>query len=461
MNPIIDKIKTNVRKVGSGLVPPKKSPDELLGELFEDVQVQRIHADGKTFVDAIPLAARRKILKDYEKARLQPGFNLHDFVERYFGEITNPASYQSNPKNTPKQHIEELWTVLTRYAPTNTGSILALPHAYVVPGGRFQEQFYWDSYFVDVGLPASDRWDLISSMMKNYKFMIRKIGYIPTANRTYFLSRSQPPFFSQMVRLIAEKKGNKALVPYLPYLLKEYQFWMAGKVRLSAGKTAHRRVVKMADGSILNRYYDDKATARPESYTEDLETARESKPERPQEVYLDLRAAAESGWDFTSRWLRDAKNLDTIHTTEIIPVDLNCLMLMLEQTIADTYDYLKQPLLASVYRKKAIKRAAAIRRYCWNEEKGFYFDYDFVAHKQTPVESLAGVFPLYAGVAYPLEAVRVAKKLEKDFLKPGGLVATTLTTGQQWDAPNGWAPLQWISIVGLRNYKHDALVRRD
>ncbi|HEX6258236.1 MAG TPA: alpha,alpha-trehalase TreF [Candidatus Saccharimonadales bacterium] len=455
----LKKLRPHITKVSSGLLRPDAPPDELLGELFQDVQLRRVHADGKTFVDLVPGARMRKILKLYKAQRLRPDFDLRVFVQRHFQQYIDQAeaTYRANPSNTPEQHINELWSVLRRSNYKQRGSLMTLPYPYIVPGGRFSEQFYWDTYFIMLGLATADRYDEIEGMMKNYAFLIRKIGFIPTANRTYLLSRSQPPFFAAMVRLLADKKGKSTLVSYLPYMLSEYRFWMKGSKDLSEKNPAIERVVLLPDGAILNRYYDKKRTPRPESYKEDVETAHAAHDRSASRIYLDLRAGAESGWDYSSRWFRDGKSIETIHTTEIIPVDLNCLLYDLENTIADTYDYLRQSLLAKRFRRRAQRRAEAIRTYCWSDKKGFYFDYDFVAQKQTPAYTLAGVFPLYVGVATSSEAAKVRKVVEKKFLKPGGVVTTDVESGQQWDAPNGWAPLQWTTIVGLRRYEHHKL----
>lgn len=451
MQKLLRRLQNKATLLGNGKLTNRKSPDEQLGDLFKAVQMNHVHDDGKTFVDAVPNTARRKILRAYEHARKEPDFDLGKFVSNHFTEIADAAGYQSSPATPPLQHITNLWPVLTRHPVKNSGSLLSLPHPYIVPGGRFQEQFYWDSYFIMLGLVASGRYDLTDDIMRNFAYMIRKFGFIPTGNRTYFLSRSQPPFFARMVQLVASYKGKRTYLFYLPYLLKEYQFWMSGSLRLSSRYPAHKRVIRMPNGTILNRYYDERDTPRPESYSEDIETAR-SAGNDSKRVYRDLRAAAESGWDFSSRWLRDEINLSTIHTTEIIPVDLNCLLYDLEMTIARCYETLRQPVLSAHYRRKATKRAAALHEYCWNESIGYFFDYDFVAKTQTTVHSLAGTFPLYSSLVTQEEAGRMASHLREKFLQNGGLLTTLHDTGQQWDAPNGWAPLQWITIVGLRNY---------
>jgi len=451
-------VQSQLAKTTSGFGPAKASPDELLGELFQDVQLRRVYPDGMTFVDLVPADRLRKILKDYEIERQQPHFNLHAFVQEHFqGYLGSENDYKTNPHHTIEQHIDELWNVLTRENYTNKGSLMALPHPYVVPGGRFTALWYWDSYFTMVGLAASGRYDLVEDMIKNLTFMIRKFGYIPSGSRTYYVGRSQPPFFTAMIDVLAQRDGKATFVKYLPYLLVEYRFWMRGYKQLHALAPAYRRVVLMSDGSLLNRYYDNKRTPRPESYKEDVETAYKASERIASQVYLDVRAAAESGWDFSSRWFKDGKNLTTIHTTDIIPIDLNCLLVQLEETIASTYRMLKQSLLAKPYEQRARARIAAIRKYCWSPEQGFFMDYDFVAKERTGHLSLAGAFPLFVGIASKAEAAAVAEALKKKFLRPGGLVTTLADTGQQWDAPNGWAALQWIAIQGLRRYGYDEL----
>ncbi|MFD2572976.1 alpha,alpha-trehalase TreF [Spirosoma soli] len=437
--------------------PVLAGPDEQFGKLFDEVQLKAVFPDSKTFADCTPKSAPSAILANYEKARQRRDFNLKAFVEQNFTLPVTPASgYTSKANQSAMQHIMDLWPVLTRPADARpkpnspTGSLIPLSKPYVVPGGRFGEIYYWDSYFTMLGLQASDRTPLIRNMVDNFAYLIRTFGFIPNGNRTYFLGRSQPPFFSFMVNLLSETQGRRVLLTYLPYLQEEYNFWMNGKAQLTAQNPAYRRVVRLADGVYLNRYYDDKNTPRPESYKEDVELAKKSKD--PQALYRHLRAAAESGWDFSSRWFRDGKNLRTIHTTDFIPVDLNCLLINLERTLAEGYRLKGDQRRAKMYLLLAQQRREAIQKYCWNARRQFFFDYDFVTQKPATVYSLAAVYPLFVKVATPEQAQLVAKTLQRDFLKTGGLTTTLVRTGEQWDAPNGWAPLQWLSIQGLRNY---------
>lgn len=452
-----NKLKSAFVVTTGGLKRIGKSPDEALGELFTDVQNRRVYGDGKTFVDLIPRRRMRQIQQEYMLAKSDPQFDLRDFVSRHFYEFGGHATaYQTDKSMSPSEHITELWYVLERKNRRDRGSLVALPYAYIVPGGRFSEQFYWDSYFIMLGLAVDGRWDLIEGMLRNYAYMLRKFGRIPTANRTYFLSRSQPPFLAQMVQLLAQHRGQtRTYAEYLPYLLLEYRFWMKGRRKLAKRENkAFARMAEMPNGILLNRYYDNKTTPRPESLREDLATAGGAPHREPDRLYLHLRAAAESGWDFSSRWFEDATDIRTIHTADIIPVDLNCLLFLLETTIADTYRLLRQPLLANKFEAAAHRRARGVGQYCWSEEDAFFVDYNFHKRETTGRLTLAGVFPLYAKIATSEQAAAVAKRLETDFLKEGGLINTLIETGQQWDAPNGWAPLHWIVIEGLRHYEY-------
>lgn len=459
--PADDAIKSALVATAGALLRPNKSPDEAMGDLFSDVQKRRIYDDGKTFVDLIPRKRMQQIKKEYLVERGDPDFDLQEFVNRHFYAFEHTApTYHSDVNRTAREHIADLWKVLERRNRRDRGSLIALPNKYVVPGGRFSEQFYWDAYFIMLGLAVDGQWQTIEGMMKNYAYMIRKFGFIPTANRTYFLSRSQPPFFSHMVRLLARHNGKRrTYLEYLPYMVAEYRFWMKGRKSVTnhIDTRAFARVVQMPDGVTLNRYFDNKTTPRPESLREDVETAEQAGVRDSEKLYLDLRAGAESGWDFSSRWFTDPQDIASIHTTDIVPVDLNCLLYHLEMTIAETYQLMFQPLLAKKFRRLAERRAASIIKYLWDDKQQFFMDYDFRASKTTPSLSLAGVFPLYVKIATPAQAAAVAQRLEHDFLKPGGLTTTLVNTGQQWDLPNGWAPLQWVAIQGLREYGYHAL----
>jgi alpha,alpha-trehalase len=437
------------------------SPEALYKDLFFAVQSNdSIFPDSKTFVDCIPKYPVNEILEKYaalpdnHQARV-----LKPFIQQNFIIPQSQQSYRSDSTNI-NNHISLLWNALTRKPDSaTTGTLIPLPYSYVVPGGRFREIYYWDSYFTMLGLKADHRYDLIQDMVDNFAYLIRTFGFIPNGNRTYYLSRSQPPFFSFMVDLLASIKGDSVYKQFRSELMMEYAFWMKGAEKLIGPTNVYRNVVRLPDGKILNRYWDSQTTPRPESYRQDVATANEAvkydHSVKKEDIYRNLRAGAESGWDFSSRWLTNTNGqfaLYTIHTTDIIPVDLNCLLYHLEITIAKAFKIGHNDVKAAFYLKKANDRAKAITSYCWNERKGFFFDYNFKTRHQTSIYSLAGVFPLFVKIASQQQAELVEKNIQSRFLYPGGLVTTTNVTSQQWDAPNGWAPLQWISIQGFRNY---------
>ncbi|MBU9132602.1 alpha,alpha-trehalase TreA [Burkholderia multivorans] len=437
------------------LLPP---PSQLYGDLFVAVQTAPIYPDQKTFVDATPDTDPATIMQLYQQQKSQPGFSLKAFVEQHFtppaqGGVTPP------PNQTLREHINWLWPQLTRTTTTAPpySSLIPMPKPYVVPGGRFREGYYWDTYFTMLGLQVSGREDLVDDMLDNFAHLVDTVGHIPNGNRTYYASRSQPPFFAYMVTLAAQAEGDKVYQKYLPALRKEYAYWMQGESTTPRGQ-ATRHVVAMPDGAVLNRYWDASDTPRDESYLEDVTTAKAASGRAANDVYRDLRAGAESGWDYSSRWLGDGKTLATIRTTSIVPVDLNSLMFHLERTIVKGCTVTHDVGCVIDFSGRAARRALAINRWLWNRG-GYYGDYDWQLRKPRDGVTAAALYPLFAGVAWPERAKATAREVRKTLLQPGGLATTTETTGQQWDAPNGWAPLQWIAIEGLRRYGEPALAK--
>jgi alpha,alpha-trehalase len=388
-------------------------------------------------------------------ARSVSAFDLQTFVRQEFVlPHTREMPYQSAATDNIQEHIDRLWPALTRSpeAVPQYSSLLPLPHRYVVPGGRFTEIYYWDSYFTMLGLRASGDGQLVREMCDNFAYLIERYGHVPNGNRSYYLSRSQPPFFASMVALVAEQEGSHALIRYRAALEREYEFWMAGAKSLKP-HSAHRRAVRLSD-AVLNRYWDDRNTPREEAYREDVAVAHASN--RPDEdVYRNLRAAAESGWDFSSRWFADGRTRTSIRTVEILPVDLNAFLYRLELTLAQANA--ESPTRAQMYSSLAEQRRKAIQRYLWNARMGAFTDYSWTEDRAVDRLSAATVAPLFVGIATEEQARLVAKNLRAQLLKQYGLAATTEQTGEQWDAPNGWAPLQWMAIVGLRRYGEDEL----
>jgi len=469
-------------EVTGNTVASVASPDSIYGPLFEAIQMQQVFPDGKTFVDCTPKRAVQEILVDYEKASTRPDFNLKQFVTDNFNLPEQPPAIEVHAEKDIRKHIEELWPMLSRQpGPVKEGSsLLPLPNPYIVPGGRFREVYYWDSYFTMLGLRESGRLDMIENMVKNFAFLIETYGHIPNGNRSYYLSRSQPPFFSLMVQLLAEaKKDDKIYDTYLPAIEREYGFWMDGDKKLKPGETL-KRVVKMPDGSLMNHYWDDANSPRSESYKEDVVTAGKAvdlklafttfangaaadsfAASEKLSMYKHLRAGAESGWDFSSRWFADSLMLGTIETTNIIPVDLNCLLYFTENLLAKQYARKGDSKKAEDYATWAGERQKAILQYCFNKDLGFFTDYNYVKMQSTGRITAAGLFPLcfLDGTLLGEKMPAIAKVVEKQLLADGGLLTTPVKSGQQWDSPNGWAPLQWMAVWGLERCGQPVLAK--
>jgi alpha,alpha-trehalase len=294
-------------------------------------------------------------------------------------------------------------------------------------------------------------------MVNNFSWLIDSVGFIPNGNRNYYLTRSQPPFFSLIIKEI-EEYDSLAADRYLDAMVKEYEFWMDGTDSVNNPGDTYKHVVMMSDGTIMNRYWDSGETPRPEAYKEDY-TLAQSYPGDKKKLYRDIRAAAESGWDFSSRWFADGKSMNTIHTTDIAPVDLNCLMAHLERMISKGFTLRKNKDAAYEYERRSHDRRRSLLTFCWDTQENFFMDYDFVSGKRTGIKTLAGIYPLFFEMTQKDLAAKASLVIKRDFLQRGGLVTSLVDTDQQWDAPNGWAPLQWMTYKGLRNYGEDKLAR--
>jgi alpha,alpha-trehalase len=407
------------------------------GPLFEAVQLGHVFADSKTFVDALPKFDEATIAAEFARlTALGAEFDLLGFVHQHF-QIAQVAPAVRIAATSADEYVALAWPSLIReHTTVPTGStLIALPHPYVVPGGRFNELFYWDSYFTGLGLIKHGYVDLFAGMVDNFVHLQSMIGWIPNGSRTYLASRSQPPFLAFMVQALGATGRDTAR--YLGALLTEHTFWTTGDRIVESG------------GFGLSRYWDALDTPRPESHAEDVATA-----DRNPTTCRHLRAAAESGWDFSSRWCSagDPTNLATIETTDVIPIDLNCLLVVLELTIAGLSHSAGDRKQASLFRGLANGRIDVLRRHCFDKTTGWFHDLDRENGARRPHLTLAALATLVSGVADRTQATAMKDTLMQRFLAPGGLRTSLVDSGQQWDGANGWAPLQWWAIDGLRTY---------
>ena len=429
-----------------GAVP---TPLDLYGPIFTAVQTARLYPDSKSFADATPLRPHAAILADWCATQPETPDQLHAFVQRNFTVPMAAPTPPADPSRPPVQdHIAALWPHLTRppLVATPGGSALSLPERYVVPGGRFREMYYWDSYFTMLGLKADGYGDLIDSMLADFVSLVERYGHVPNGTRSYYVERSQPPVLYLMMAL-SDTHDPALEARRLKALIREHDFWMQGE-----------HVVTMPDGSVLNRYYSHADRPREESWREDValqaRTGRDAGP-----LYRDIRAAAESGWDFSSRWFADGKTLATIDTTNVVPVDLNSLLYGMEGAIADSCRGDGDVECAKRFDALANARRAAVEKWLWDDKGGRYGDWDIARHALRRRLSAATAFPLFTGLAAQDRAEIVASTISDSLVAPGGLRTTQARTGEQWDAPNGWPPLQWIAIEGLNRAGQETAAR--
>lgn len=394
--------------------------------------------------------------------------------------------------------IEHLPTAIHQLGEIDTKTIqphglLYLPNKYVVPGGRFNEMYGWDSYFIILGLLRDGRTDLARGMVENFFFEIENYGALLNANRTYYLTRSQPPFLSSMVLAVyeAEKQAGHADPAWLarayPYLEKDYSMWtrdphLAGSTGLARyydfgdGPPAeglqdeggfYRKVVshfmvhpEQADHYLVEQEKGKAHTSPGSSYAitvcdVSLTMARaECEPERvirlSADYYKGDRSMRESGFDISFRF--GAYGSATHHYA---PVCLNSLLYKTEQDMAQISQWLGKGAEAATWKARAETRKKSMQQYLWDGERGFFFDYDFTTGKQSTYRFLTTYYPLWAGLATTEQASAVVKNLPA-FEQAGGLAMSPEKSGAQWDYPYGWAPVELLAIQGLRHYGYNS-----
>jgi len=340
--------------------------------------------------------------------------------------------------------------------------LLYLPHPYVVPGGRFNEMYGWDSYFIQVGLLRDDELERARDMVENFVYEIVNYGTILNANRTYFLSRSQPPFLTRMVLGVYERTSDKAwLRRTVPAIGRYYEFW-----------TSEPHAIPDVG---LSRYFDRGTGPAAEVLADEKDERGRTHYDRAREYYrthdvtdydeslyydgardrlTDLffkgdRSMRESGFDPSNRF--GALNVDVIHYA---PVCLNTLLYIMEDDAARIMETLSDQASTATWRRRAASRRDLVNKLLWDAQAGLYYDYNFMTRRLRRYDFATTFYPLWAGIASPEQAARVQANLPK-FEAPGGILTSTAVTGNQWDAPFGWAPLQMIAVAGLRRYGFD------
>lgn len=503
------------------------------GEVLHTIQMANVFQDSKYFVD-MPIRSNssaklifhdfehrqlslKKFVaahngsKDLEKDKAEYVGLLREFLNRHFDQPgsdmipATPNDYQehtlppliSTIKNSEYQNwafeLHQLWKHLGRIPQSSVrGSYLhtkpedmqqegikSSQYIVVVPGGRFRESYYWDSLWIITGLLISDLKETARNVVNNLLNYVAEYGFVPNGGRIYYLTRSQPPMLSEMVKLIAQYTRNTTLTEFdleylsyaVPILEKEYSFWMKEGPGGHAVTFLRRKIDGNGQYSVathtLNRYISQANHPRPESYREDFVIASSMYPTANNSVnqarqdrlkknwYNDLIAAAESGWDFSSRWLRDGVDLRTVYTSLVLPVDLNAFMFRMEENLRDFHIALGNRHRARFFDAAATRRAHAIEDVLWNEKEKCWKDYDLERHSHRMIRAASDYSPLWAKAFNMSDTQRVKDVIVSlnvsGLIQSAGVQATTTFTGQQWDAPNAWPPEQDLIIEGLLN----------
>jgi alpha,alpha-trehalase len=435
-------------------------------QLMEYIQKSRIFSDSKTFVDMPTKRPAFQILSEFKANILGKNITHEDlkkFILKNFDppgtelRVLLPEDWKEQPRFLEKisdkqllvfsRIIHEKWRSLLRTFDSGylgkgcTASSFKLPAPFIIPGGRFREFYYWDTFWILEGLYVSEMCQTARNIIDNMLALVSKFGFIPNGSRIYYLNRSQPPLLASMIsRYIANCQVNllEFLHTALPILEREYHFWMKKRSINYKGHT-------------LNLYQANCDSPRPESFIEDELMFQQSN--NSTHFYKSVASAAESGWDFSSRWFEDFKTMPTIRTSHIIPVDLNSLMYEYEMTMANLYStFLVDDEGAEYFRSQANKRKIALQAVFWNGS--IWLDVDFMkeafctSNSSLYVSSLA---PLWHKAYLNSSEIDIRKLLLQfnpyinDF--PGGVPVSLVASGQQWDFPNVWAPFQQRMIA--------------
>jgi alpha,alpha-trehalase len=353
----------------------------------------------------------------------------------------------------------ELRTLPERQDQIREHGLLYVPYPYVVPGGRFNEMYGWDSYFIQVGLLRDGELELARNMTDNFVYEIAHYGMILNANRTYFLTRSQPPFLTEMILGVYDKTHDREwLRSTLPAIERYYAYW-----------TTPPHLIESVG---LSRYYDLGDGPAPEAVADERDAEGKTHYDRVREYYrthqvddYDVsqfydraadrltdkfykgdRSMRESGFDPSNRYGPFSAAI-----VDYAPVCLNALLYRMEQEAGRIQTMLGNGQAAAEWQGRARRRRQLVDRFLWDPDAGLYFDYNVTTGRRRHYEFATTFYPLWAGMASAQQARRVAGNLGR-FEAPGGLLTSTTTSGSQWDAPFGWAPLQMIADGGLRRY---------
>ncbi|XP_014664066.1 PREDICTED: trehalase-like [Priapulus caudatus] len=448
------------------------------GPILHHAQMLRIYNDSKTFVDkslkqdpdVVTEAFEKFLLANPDPTKQQ----MIDFVDTYFGDVATEFE-KWDPESDGDWHpnigllnriedaklrqyardLHAVWKLLGRRISLDVKSnpqlysLIYSPSPFIVPGGRFREIYYWDSYWTIKGLILSEMTDTVKGMINNFVTFIKELGFVPNGGRIYYTRRSQPPLLIPIVNDYYVHTADLDFVKgILEQLETEYKFWMKGKRRVTVNRNGAEY--------ILNRYDVEVGKPRPESYREDYELAADMEPAKAADFCSNIASACESGWDFSSRWIQgDGTKLRDIKTTTIVPTDLNAILCWNEKLLAKFYGLAGNEAKQREYEALVEQRRAAIRAVLWSDDDGAWFDWNMEhssPNNDPDNHYVSSVMPYYVGchhddsVEKPLWAY-LKKSTLLDHI--GGVPTSTLDSDEQWDYPNVWPPLEEIMVTSL------------
>jgi len=445
--------------------------------VLHEVQIAKIFKDSKTFVDMPMKFKEELVLANFQKLPDTSKATLEKFVKDNFDiEGTELIEVQPSDWKESPEFIEEIeddnfkelahkmngiWRNLTRKIIKSRteieekSSLIYLEHPFVVPGGRFREVYYWDSYWTIKGLLLSEMFDTTKGMIENFKFLINSIGHIPNGNRVYYTKRSQPPLFIQMVWDYLSARNDpetsrEFIAEVIWQLDEEFKFWLNRTVDIHMGNKTYK----------LARYRVDVDGPRPESYEEDHAQAAKLLEAERKEWYIHMKSGAESGWDYSSRWFvnnekrSEEDELLDVKTGDIIPVDLNSFLCKNADIMAKLFEQVEKPDKVKEYTKIKDDLKEAISVVLFDDQYSMWYDYNLITNQSNQQFYPSNLAPLYCSCFHD----KINMNATIDYMmkspalnQPGGVPSSLKRSKQQWDFPNVWPPLVEMTVTALDN----------
>ncbi|CAI5452087.1 unnamed protein product [Caenorhabditis angaria] len=449
------------------------------GPILEAVNYHQLYNDSKTFVD-MPMKQNPQDVLNAFNLKFQNSTapekinktDLQTFIDQYFSAAGTeliqcvPDDWKEKPEKlaTIKDpqlrewayKLNGIWKQLCRKIDPSIEqhnsrySLLYVPHHFIIPGGRFREFYYWDAYWIVKGLIASEMYNTTRSMIRNLATMVNTHGFVPNGGRVYYLQRSQPPFLSAMVYELYEATNDKDFIAeLLPTLKKELDFWDQNRM---INVTMDNKTYK------LYQYKTASNVPRPESYRVDTENSAKfgNDTARQQQFYQDIASAAESGWDFSTRWFSDHLTISTIETTNVIPVDLNGLVCWNMDILEYLYEQVGDMDNSETFRSRRADFRNSVHNVFYNKTDGTFYDYNVRSKSHNANFYTSTAVPLFTNCYNTMNTGIVQKTFDYmdrmgAFTYPSGIPTSMIQNSEeQWDFPNGWSPNNHMIIEGLR-----------